>query len=295
MAPVFAALVMIALAVPVQAQGVRGTSRAKRPPVTWCAKPAEHSDWERRVAYFVLRFAPADTTATQRMLTPVLPFILSGIGRSFVDEHQPNRDSSASSIENLPHGDDRYTPPDLYAGLRFDLRGDGKVDSVVTYGADGSRLKADLERALHATVTRGDVFGPFADSTARTRLYLGVQTDSAKVVRWPAFSLDVPASRPVGWRKGNEPPRYPDGARNWRGSLTFTFEVDEEGRVIPESIQNELPSERIRWNSDTEREVYESFEHAVERALLRMRYDPAQELGCLVRAKGKQQFQFQTP
>ena len=246
------------------------------------------------MAYLTLRFSPPDTTAAQRMLTPVLPFILSGIGRSFVAEQQPDRDSSAATVENLPKGDDRYRPPDLFTGVRFDLRGDGLVDSVVTYGDDGSQLKSDLESALRATVARRDVFGPYADSTVRTRLFLGVQSDTGtKIVRWPAFSLDVPASRPIGWRKDNEHPRYPEGARNWRGSLTYTFEVDEDGRVVPESIQNELPADRVRWNSEAERGIYESFEKSVERALLRMRYEPAQELGCRVRAKGKQLFQFQ--
>ena len=159
----------------------------------------------------------------------------------------------------------------------------------------GSPLAADLKAALFAAAASGEVFGPYADSTARTRLSLVAGADDFTVtatVRWPAFTLYAPISRPAVADPKNRPPSYPNSARDWNASLLFQYLVDENGRAVPGSVT--VPgADKIVWESSRHRRAYEKFRREVERTLPRMRFRPAEINGCFATTWVQQEFVFE--
>ena len=147
--------------------------------------------------------------------------------------------------------------------------------------------------ALLAAIASGKVFGPYADSAIRTTLYVGIRPDSIPgTARWPVFSIEVPISQPARSSSRNRL-AYPPNALGWRGELRYRFEIDEDGRVVPGSIQNLVPPEKVKWDSHQRRRIYESFIQTVEAGLARFSYLPAETYGCRERTTVEQAFQFE--
>ena len=264
-----------------------------RPPITWCDKPAENPEWARRIAYLTIGAWEPDSSQEFRILRSAFPLILSGIAEHFIAEHQPARNLAAPTLEGLPAGEPRYGPVDLFSGVRFDLRGNGSVESVAPYGRAGAAISGDLLSALLRAIASGTVFGPYADSTVRTTLFVGIRPDSMLgTVRWPAFTVEVPLSRPARYDPRNHL-EYPPKALGWRGSLKYEFVIDEDGRVVRESIRNLVPPEKVEWDTHQRRRIYESFIQTVEAGLARFRYAPAENFGCRERSTVVQAFQFE--
>ena len=261
-------------------------------PITWCRSPAENVEWKRRTVYLSLAFNEPDTAAGPRELRSVLPFMLAGIASSFIADHDPEGNAEHRTAADIPRGEPRYGPAEMYTFVRFHLRGDGSVDSVDAWGKPGSILREDLMSALLATIARGDVFGPYADSTVRTKFFLRLtETPLPGDARWPAFTLNLPVDRPARWLQGKRPD-YPAGGIGWRGRLRFVFDIDADGRVVPGSIRNVVPPDSVKWQTTRHRRAYESFAAEVERTLTRMRYEPAQRRGCSVPSSAVQDFVF---
>ena len=284
---------LLAPASPLSAQKARAADTTARPRITWCEKPAENPEWARRIAYLTIGAWEPDSSEELRVLRSAFPFILSGIADHFIAEHQPGRNLAARTLEEIPAGEPRYGPVDLFSGVAFDLRGDGSVESVRSYGRSGAAIREDLMSALLGVIASGRVFGPFADSTRKLSLFVGIRPDSVPgTARWPAFSLEIPLSRGARSDPRNRL-AYPPNALGWRGSLQYTFEIDEDGRVVPESIRNLVPPEKVEWDSNQRRQIYESFIRTVEAGLARFRYAPAENHGCRERSVVVQAFQFE--
>ena len=283
----------LAAATPSSAQGTRSSEGVVRPPITWCDKPAANPEWARRIAYLTIGAWEPDSSEELRVLRSAFPFILSGIAEHFIAEHQPARNLAARAFHELPAGEPRYGPVDLFSGVRFDLRGDGSVESVSSYGRAGAAIREDLMSALLGAIASGRVFGPYADSTVRTTLFVGIRPDSVLgTARWPAFTMEVPLSRPARYDPKYRL-AYPPKALGWRGSLQYRFDIDEDGNVVPGSIQNLVPPEKVEWDSHQRRRIYESFIQTVEAGLARFRYAPAESFGCRERSTVVQAFQFE--
>ena len=279
------------LAGPVQAQ----KPDAKNPPVTWCTHPASSPEWRRQVAYFTVRFESPDSTShAQKLLRPYLPFILGGIAREYVLAHQPARDPELVGPALAPPGEPRYQAVHVMGpGLRFDLRGSGAVDSIHVLEDSSFSLIEDVKAALASAIQRGDVFGPYADSSVRTRIVLdaglGWLTEEA---RWPAFTVNAPVSADAMADPKNRAPHYPPGARGWEGRLLLRYIVDEKGRADTSSVQVVNQNHPV-WPSDQHYQAFVAFKDAVITALARMRFRPAVHRGCFVATWVQQEFSFQ--
>lgn len=283
----------VALPAPLSAQSDRSLDPRVPPAITWCEKPARKTRWKRQPVSFLLEFAGRDSSDAQRILAPYLPYLLAAISERFAAEHQPTRDLTAAKAGALPPGEPRYKPADLLSpNILFDLKGNGQVDSIVVTDTTGSLLASDLRAALLAAAARGDVFGPYADSTVRTRLDLtvglGEWTGSAN---FPAFTLYAPLDRPPRADPGNNVGGYPPDALGWEGKLLFQFSVDENGRAVPGTAKV-LGAENVVWKSDRYRMAFENFKRQVETSLPRMRFTPAESLGCTVSSWVQQEFVF---
>lgn len=288
----FAAGILTAAPV-LPAQGARPAKAGAHPPITWCDNPAENPEWARRIAYLTIGSWEPDSSEGLRVLRSAFPYILSGIAEHFIAEHQPGRNLAARTLEEIPAGEPHYGPVDLFSGVRFDLRGDGSIESVSRYGRRGAAIRDDLMSALLGAIASGKVFGPYADSSVRTALFVGIRPDSVLgTARWPAFSIDVPLSRPARADPRNRL-RYPPQAMGWRGSLQYEFVIDEDGRVVPGSIRNLVPPEKVEWDTQQRRQIYESFIKTVEAGLARFKYEPAEDFGCRQRSTVVQAFQFE--
>ena len=284
--------VSVAVSSPAAAQGKPPRDPAVPPPVTWCARPAENPKWARQTVSLMLAFAQPDSSSGQQVLAPYVPMLLSGIARSFAAEQQPARDLSATKPQGPPPGEPRYGPADLVeAKVRFELRGDGRLGSVTTTDTTGSVLVEDLISALLATAARGDVFGYYADSSVRTSFELRAGLgDSLLGVSWPAFTLYAPVSQPAKSSIGNRVD-FPEYGRGFDGKLVFRFVIDENGRAVPGSARM-VHSAGFVLKSQPDLMAFESFKSEVEWSLPRMRYRPAQHLGCLVPCVALQEFVF---
>jgi len=266
-----------------------------QPPVTWCEKPARDPVWDRQTAYLALEIADSDSLPVHTLLKPALPIILDGVAREFMTARQPGRGSSVAALEELPTGEPRYGPLALRTSVRFQLRGDGAVDSIATGRGADSTLASDLSAALQAAVARGEVFGPYGDSTVRTHLSLSVSPYTwPGTPHWPAFSINAPIHRQIRPRPGNRLPPYPREAKGWKAELLYEFVVNEEGQIEPGSIRNLRPPERYAWPTLREQEIYEAFVREVERVIASWRYEPADVLGCRVRQRANQPVTFDT-
>ena len=283
---------LILAATPVFAQSERPRDPRNPPPITWCAKPAARTTWKRQPVSVMLDFATRDSSDAQRILEPYLPLLLGGIADAFIAERQPSRVREAK-VKDLPAGEPRYSPKDLrHQQVLFDLLGNGRVDSVVVVDTTGSLLVADLKSALLAAVARGDVFGPYADSTVRTRLELTAGLGEWKgFPAWLAFTLYAPVTRPVRPDYRNPPPDYPPEGLGWNGKLVFQYLVDENGRAVPETAKV-LGAEGVVWKSERYRLAFESFRDQVIKSLSRMRYTPQEHLGCVEPSYVQQEFVF---
>lgn len=242
---------------------------------------------------FLLEFAGRDSSHAQRILAPYLPYLLAGISERFAAERQPSRDPKATKVSSLPPGEPRYGPADLLSpNILFDLKGNGQLDSIVVTDTTGSLLASDLHAALLAAATRGDVFGPYADSSVRTRLDLTVGLGEwTGFANWPAFTLYAPLDRPLRADANNNIGGYPADALGWEGRLLFQFKVDANGRAEPGTAKV-LGAENVTWKSDRHRMAFENFKRQVEAALPRMRFTPAESLGCVVDSWAQQEFIF---
>ena len=290
---VLAFLAMAAAPLGLPAQRSPRAEGAARP-ITWCEKPAEAPEWVRRIAYLTIGTWRDDSSEAVRILRSAFPYILSEIAERFIADNQPGRNLAARTLDEIPNGEPRYGPADLFSGVKFDVRGDGSVDSVTTYGRDKAIIREDLMSALLAAIASGKVFGPYADSTVRTTLHVGIRPDSIPgTARWPAFSVNAPVSRPAR-STSSVRLQYPPQSLGWRGTLRYEFVIDADGRVIPESIRNLVPPEKVEWDSHQRRRVYESFIKEVEAGLARFRYAPAENFGCREPSTVLQEFHFET-
>lgn len=259
------------------------------PPITWCKHPAPNPKWERQTAHFLLGFEKSDASEAQRVLTPFVSHLLGGMARAYVAAVQPSRDHAPGA----PRGEPRYHPADLVdAEIRFDLWGDGTVGTIVMPDSNRSALVEDMAAALVAAAAAGDGFGPYADSSVRTRFrLLAALEESPRFARWPAFTMYLPVSKPVVASGRNHVGGYPEEMLGWEGKLTFRYMVDEKGRALPETAT--IPgSDEIVWESKASQLAFESFKKQVITAMPRMRFYPAEEHGCLVRAMVWQSFEF---
>ena len=262
------------------------------PPVTWCDKPAAKPKWKRQTVSFALEIEAGDSSEAHKRLRPYLPFLLSGIAERWIAEHQPTRDINAPKTKNPPPGEPRYGPADVGRMVVIELRGDGTIDRVIADEKMPSTLTADLKAAVLAAAARGDVFGPYADSSVRTRLLLLIgMGEYMPMLEWPAFTLYMPISRPVRADPRNLGPGYPANALEWNVKLLFQFMVDENGRALPETA-TVLGAEDVVWKSDRERQAFELFKRQVERALPSMRFTPAEMNGCYIRTFVQQEYVF---
>lgn len=242
---------------------------------------------------FLLEFARRDSSDAQRILAPYLPYLLAGISERFAADHQPSRDLKATKASMLPPGEPRYGPTDLLSpNILFDLRGNGQVDSIIVTDTTGSLLAVDLKAALLAAAARGDVFGPYADSSVRTRLDLTVGLGEwTGAASWPAFTLYAPLDRPPRADPNNNVGGYPRDALGWEGKLIFQFSVDDNGRAVPGTAKV-LGAENVVWKSERYRTAFDNFKRQVEESLPRMRFTPAESLGCIVSSWVQQEFVF---
>lgn len=280
-------------ATPLLAQGERVRDPRVPPPITWCEKPAARTAWKRQRFSFLLHFASADSTEGRRILEPYLPFLLAGIAERYIAERQPSRDPADKKAKALPPGEPRYGPADvLMPSVLFDLVGNGAVDSIEVVDTTGSPLAADLKAAILAASARGNVFGPYADSSVRTRLELTVGGGEwPNFASWPAFTLYAPVNRPARSDPDNNVGGYPANGLGWDGKLQFQYRVGVDGRAVPGTV-SVLGAENVVWKSERYRAAYESFKQQVERALPRMRFTPAEEHGCVVETWVQQEFVF---
>jgi hypothetical protein len=292
-----ASLLAVACGVAISASPLSAQSDQPRdprvpPPVTWCDKPAPKPKWKRQTVSFALEIEAGDSSEAHQRLRPYLPFLLSGIAERWIAEHQPTRDINAPKTKNPPPGEPRYSPADVGRMVVIELRGDGTVDSVIIDQKRPSSLTADLKAAVLAAAARGDVFGPYADSSVRTRLLLLIgMGEYMPLLEWPAFTLYMPISRPVRAHPRNAAPGYPADALEWNGKLVFQYMVDENGRAVPETAKV-LDSEYIVWKSNRQRQAFELFKRQVERTLPTMRFTPAELNGCYIRTFVQQEFVF---
>ena len=281
-------------ACPLSAQGDRPQDPRDPPPVTWCANPSANAKWERQTVSVLLEITPDDSSEAQQRLRPYLPFLLSGIAERYIAEHQPGRDINAPRTKDLPPGEPRYGPADVGPMIFFDVLGNGTIDSIIVSGGRNTPLTNDLKAAVLAAEARGDVFGPYADSSVRTRLaLLAARGDFTTILNWPAFSLYAPVDRPAKADPNNRPPAYPtDALHRWEGKLLFQYVVDENGRALPESV-GIVGADKLEWESNAQRQAYQAFKRAVEGALPKMRFVPAETNGCYVKTWVQQQFVFE--
>lgn len=303
-------VVIVWLGVPRAALSQAKVAKVSTPPVTWCGTlVARNVNWARQTAFLNLSLPAADfvpsellllsaDTAALRSSTPSSPLkpylsvLLDGIARSYLAVHARLADRARS----LPAGEPRYGPQVFRTAVRFDLRGDGQVDSLRAVGIGDSVFAADLVAAVKATADRGDTFGPYGSDTLRTALLLSVISDRAPgEVLWPAFTVEAPVLREASAVSGNPQPRYPSIGYAWKAKLLYQFVIDEEGRVVPGTIKNLRPVESIAWRSGDKglRSAYESFVREVEQVLGRWRFVPADVLGCRVKQLVKQAVNFE--
>ena len=279
---------------PLSAQGDRPRDPRDPPPITWCEKKAPNTTWKRQPVSFGLWFTSADSSA-KRILGPYLPFLLEGIAKSFAAEWQPSRPVDAKiKVKDLPAGEPRYGPIDLLnPSILFDLVGNGTIDSIVALDTTGSKLSADLKAALMAAAARGDVFGPYADSTIRTRLELTAALGEwgPTFPSWLAFTLYAPVGRPIRPDHRNRTPVYPAEGLGWDGKLVFLYMVDENGQAVVETAKV-VGAEGVVWKSERYRLAFEGFRTEVIKALGKMRYKPEERLGCSIAAWAQQEFIF---
>jgi hypothetical protein len=275
------------------AQSDRPRDPRTPPAVTWCEKPAPRTTWKRQPVSFMLDFAVRDSSGAQRILTPYLPFLLGGIADAYVAQWQPSRTREARTVKDLPPGEPRYGPANLVEpSVQFDLLGNWRVDSITVTDTTGSLLAADLKAALEAAASRGDVFGPYADSSVRTRLELTAGLGEWRdFPSWLAFSLYAPVTRGIRADHRNPTPGYPPEGLGWEGKLVFQYLVNEEGRAVPETAKV-LGGENVEWKSERYRAAYESFRSRVIASLARMRYTPQEHLGCVTPGYVQQEFVF---
>jgi hypothetical protein len=280
-------------AAPLSAQGDRPQDPRDPPPVTWCAHPSPNAKWARQTVSVLLEIEPDDSSEAQQRLRPYLPFLLSGIAERYIAQHQPSRDINAPKPKELPAGDPRYGPTDVGRMIFFDVMGNGTIDSIIVAGRP-SLLTDDLKAAILAAEARGDVFGPYADSTVRTRLALLVALgEFTTILNWPAFTLYTPVDRPAMADPKNRAPAYPaDALHRWEGKLLFKYVVDENGKALPESV-GIVGADKLEWESNAQRQAYQAFKRAVEKALPKMRFLPAEANGCYVKTWVQQQFIFE--
>ncbi len=173
----------------------------------------------------------------------------------------------------------------------FDVLGNGAIDSIHIADTTGSVLAADLKAALLAASASGNVFGPYADSSVRTRLTLRVVGGEWRdFAIWPAFTLYTPVARPARADPNNSVTYPPDGL-GWNGTLHLQYMVGQDGRAIP-GTTSVLGAENVVWKNERYRAAFESFKEQVERALPRMRFTPAEENGCVVSTWVQQEFVF---
>ena len=293
-----ASLLAVACGVTISAPSLSAQSNAPidprvPPPVTWCDKPAPKPKWKRETISFALEISPSDSSEAQQRLRPYLPFLLSGIAERWIAEHQPTRDINAPKTKNPPPGEPRYGPADLSSRMvMFDLMGNGTVDSIIVDDTRPSTLMADLKAAIQAAAARGDVFGPYADSSVRTRLGLVAGPGMfMSVLEWPAFTLYMPVGRPARAHPRNTVGGYPVDALEWNGKLLFQYMVDENGRAVAETARV-LGAENVVWKSNAQRQAFELFKRQVERALPTMRFMPAELNGCYIKTFVQQEFVF---
>ena len=283
--------------------GTPAAARAASRPVTWCASPAPDPEWGRQIAYFTFDQWGRDG----RRLTPVQSgILLEAIVRAYVADTArlqafPGRAGGtvkapvASPLDTLPPGEPRYGPRALESFVALTLRGDGRIDSLRSFGGD-STLNRDLERAIRTAEAAG-ALGPVAPAADRLDLELSIRTSrAARGAQWPAFTVEAPLSRPVRPRKGNVTPMYPRGLKRWRASLRLFFVVDSTGRVQPGSARPMVTADSLRRAGATPEEarVYTEFVRAVLAASPHWRFEPAEVLGCRVNMPTVQQFTFVT-
>ena len=262
--------------------------------VTWCAAKAASPEWARQTVYLVLdeprRGPSARRTDGSRAVLPrpYLALVLEAVRVPFAAATAlgPRAASPSDTTRTLPPGEARYRPPALAAGLRFDLLGDGTIDSLaiddVTPGlAHDSVLAADMGHALRAAVATGELL-PYGPPTERHRLSLrpALAFDSTGA-NWAAFTMNVPRERLVRHLHPSRG-RYPAGLESWDANLHMEFIVDTSGRAVAESMR-ELPAiDSVVWDSPGQRRIYEAFVRTTKEQIRSSRYGVAEYLGCRV-------------
>ena len=217
---------------------------------------------------------------------------------------------SAPDAAILPTADRRYTALVLTTPVHFSLRGDGTLarfhgiseGARAAAAARGAEVRAgdtlfmaDVRRALEE-MTAERTMPPIPDRAPDDTVELAlavvpeVMPPPPAVPTWRLFRLTAPRVKPPTPR-GNIPPTYPElnRERGIQGTLVMSFTVREDGSVDPESIQDlrrpgDIPPEH--------EEDYQEFVRAVRARLPKMRYQPAEIMGCRVRQMVVQPFQF---
>lgn len=108
----------------------------------------------------------------------------------------------------------------------------------------------------------------------------------------PAFSLLLPpitSARPVSMPRLQYPTRTV--GQNVVATVVMRFMIDSTGRVAPESIHDQWPSDRPRPRGEIG-DHYRAFVRAVRRALEGARFEPARIGGCATRELAQQRFEF---
>src|SRR5688500_11003513 len=172
-------------ACPLSAQGDRPQDPRDPPPVTWCSNPSAHAQWERQTVSVLLEITPDDSSEAQQRLRPYLPFLLRGIAERCVAEHQPGRGINAPKTKDLPPSEPRSGRTDVGPTLSVDVPGTGTIDSIIVSGRRNTPLTNDLQAAVLAAEARGDVCGPYADPSVRTRrALLAARGDFTTSLNW---------------------------------------------------------------------------------------------------------------